>query len=134
IYMAPEQADGNSQHAAPEADIYSLGIILYELLTARLPFEGDSAFSIIWAIIQRIPAPISRHRKGISKDLETICMRCLEKDPRNRYPSAAALAIDLRRYLNGESISKPRWPWLRRISYWSGRPERVFDAGIYSIV
>lgn len=134
IYMAPEQAAGGSEASSPAVDIYALGVMLYELLTNHFPFDGDSTFSLVWAIIQTTPTSIGHYRTNVSSDLEIISRRCLEKDPRNRYRSAAELAHDLRRFQKGEPISKPRWPILRQIRYWCGRPERVFDAGILAMV
>lgn len=104
-YMAPEQAKGNSRHVGPAADIYSLGAILYEMLTGRPPFlPEDSETPITVRVLTEDPVSPAWHRPGIPRDLETICMKCLEKEPRNRYASAAALAEDLQRFLDDESI------------------------------
>ncbi|OLE55150.1 MAG: hypothetical protein AUG51_04650 [Acidobacteria bacterium 13_1_20CM_3_53_8] len=108
-YMAPEQAKGASRHVGPAADVYSLGAILYEMLTGRPPFlPEDSETAITVRVLTEDPVSPAWHRPEIPRDLETICMKCLEKEPRNRYASAAALAEDLRRFLDDESIlAKP---------------------------
>jgi len=122
IYMAPEQASGNSKHVGPPADIYSLGAILYEMLAGRPPFlPEDSEVPITVRVLNDDPVSPAFHNSGIPRDLETICMKCLEKEPHKRYQSAAALAEDLRRYLDDESIqAKPpstvvgSVKWIRR--------------------
>jgi len=108
-YMAPEQAQGNSRHVGPPADVYSLGAILYELLAGRPPFlPEDNETAITVRVLTEEPVSPAWHRPEIPRDLETICMKCLQKEPRHRYPTAKALADDLRRYLNDESIqAKP---------------------------
>jgi serine/threonine protein kinase len=108
-YMAPEQARGNSRHVGPAADVYSLGAILYEMLAGRPPFlPEDSEASITLRVLNEDPVSPAWHRSEIPRELETICMKCLEKEPRNRYISAAALAEDLRRFLDDEPIlAKP---------------------------
>jgi len=109
IYMAPEQAQGNSRHVGPAADVYSLGSILYEMLAGRPPFlPEDSDSAITLRVLTEDPVAPSRHRQNIPRDLEIICLKCLEKDPRDRYVSAAAFAEDLRRFVDDESIlAKP---------------------------
>ncbi|HEX8177175.1 MAG TPA: protein kinase [Pyrinomonadaceae bacterium] len=121
-YMAPEQAKGSSRHVGPAADIYSLGAILYEMLTGRPPFlPEDSETAITVRVLTEDPVSPAWHRPDIPRDLETICMKCLAKEPRARYASAAALAEDLRRFLDDESIlAKPpstvshSIKWIRR--------------------
>lgn len=104
-YMAPEQAKGNSKHVGPGADIYSLGTILYEMLAGRPPFlPEDSETAIAVRVLTEEPVSPAWHRTGIPRELETICMKCLQKEPRDRYKSAAALAEDLRRFLDDEPI------------------------------
>ncbi len=120
-YMAPEQATAGENRVGPTADIYSLGVILYELLTGRAPFLGDSPLAVLRQAQETEPVQPRRLRAGIPLDLETICLKCLEKRPRDRYPSAEALAADLRRYLRCEPIdARPistiqrTWRWCRR--------------------
>ena len=120
-YIAPEQADGPAAAVTPAADIYSLGAILFNLLTGRPPFQGTNAVSVIRQAAEA-PAPRLRSLTGeLDRDLETIVARCLERDPRERYESAAALAEDLERWLEGRPIlarpvSAPAqaWRWARR--------------------
>ncbi len=99
-YMAPEQAEGRSAECTPATDVYGLGAILYELLTGKPPFSGVLTREILARICLIDPDPIPT----APRDLETICLKCLQKDPANRYPSARELANDLQRFLHGESV------------------------------
>jgi Protein kinase domain/PDZ domain len=104
-YMAPEQAKGTSRDVGAPADVYSLGAILYEMLAGRPPFLPDeSDTALTFRVITEDPVSPAFYRPGIPRDLETICLKCLEKEPRDRYESAAAFAEDLRRYVDDESI------------------------------
>jgi serine/threonine protein kinase len=104
-YMAPEQAAGDKQAIGPTADIYALGAILYELFTGRPPFRADTRELTIHQLLSEEPAPLSRLADDVPAELEAICLKCLEKDPRRRFATALDVADDLRRYLNGEPIS-----------------------------
>ena len=106
-YMAPEQAGGSRRGVpiGPATDIYALGVILYQLLTGLLPFDGESALDVLRAVTSDEPARPRRLRPGIPRDLEAITLHCLQKEPQKRYPSALALADDLRAYLGGGKVS-----------------------------
>jgi serine/threonine protein kinase/tetratricopeptide (TPR) repeat protein len=113
-YIAPEQADGPAANLTPAADVYSLGAILFELLTGRLPFVGDNAFAVMKQSAEQ-PAPRLRSLKPkADRDLEIICARCLERDPGDRYQSAAEVADDLQNWLDDRPIvASPPGPSLR---------------------
>ena len=103
-YMSPEQARGGTRDVTTAADIYSLGAILYELITGTPPYSAPTPPEVLRKVIDEEPATPNRLRKRVPRDLETICMKCLEKQPNRRYASAAELAQDLRRYLTGDNI------------------------------
>ncbi|SIO29255.1 Serine/threonine protein kinase [Singulisphaera sp. GP187] len=102
--MAPEQADGRLRDIGPATDVHALGVILYELLTGRSPFQGSAPLEILEQVRSLAPVPPRRLRPTLPHELEVICLKCLEKEPGRRYAGADALAEDLRRYLGGEPI------------------------------
>ena len=102
-YMSPEQASGEIRRIGPATDIHALGVILYELLAGRRPFEGGTPMEMLMQVQAYQPEPPSRWRPGLPRDLDAICLKCLEKDTERRYSTAAALADDLERFLAGQA-------------------------------
>ncbi|MBI4616695.1 MAG: tetratricopeptide repeat protein [Planctomycetes bacterium] len=109
LYMAPEQVDGRAEGISPRTDVYALGAILYEGLAGRPPHQGDSATEVYGKIAREDPVPPSRLRRGVPRDLETVVLLALEKEPRRRYRGAGELADELVRFLAGEPVrARPR--------------------------
>jgi tetratricopeptide (TPR) repeat protein len=120
-YMAPEQAAGRTREAGPAADVYALGAILYECLTGRPPFQGATPLETVQQVLRDDPVSLRKLEPGVPRDLETVCLKCLHKEPTRRYGSAAELADDLRQHLEGRAVAARRasraeraWRWARR--------------------
>jgi tetratricopeptide (TPR) repeat protein len=120
-YMAPEQAEGKRGQVTIATDVYGLGAVLYTLLAGKAPFGGDSVIETLEQVKLRVPDPPSGAKREVARDLQTICLKCLEKDPARRYESAEALAADLERYLCGEPIAARRVGRMERAWLWAKR-------------
>jgi WD40 repeat protein len=134
-YMAPEQAAGTAHRAGPPADVYALGAVLYELLTGRPPFGPDPSARTLYDLLHEPPVPPRRLVGAVPRDLETVCLHCLEKNPDRRYPSALALAEDLRRYLDGKPVTARPVGSAARLGRWAARrPTAAALLGVLAFV
>jgi WD40 repeat protein/predicted Ser/Thr protein kinase len=130
-YMSPEQADGKSRNVGPAADIWSMGAILYALLTGRPPFVGKSAMHTLMLVAGEEPAQPRRINPRVPRDLETICLKCLQKDPTRRYRTAYELADDLRAFLLDQPIkARPVGPLERAVKWARRRPTAAALVGV----
>jgi WD40 repeat protein/tRNA A-37 threonylcarbamoyl transferase component Bud32 len=122
-YMSPEQADGRTNEIGPASDIYSLGALFYDMLTGRPPFRGQTVLDTLHQVQHVDPVPPRRLQPNIPRDLETICLRCLHKEPQRRYATGQDLAADLQRFLAGEPIqARPVSAWERGYKWARRRP------------
>ena len=133
-YMAPEQAGGKNREIGPAVDIYSLGAILYELLVGRPPFKAGNPIDTVRQVIEQEPVPPRQLEPRVPHDLETICLKCLEKDPIRRFTSSAELADDLRRFVDGDPIlARPTPAWERALKWSRRRPAIVALLGVTTL-
>ena len=124
-YMPPEQAEGKVEEVGPLSDVYSLGATLYCLLTGRPPFQSASVVETLKHVVEREAVPVRQLNPGVERDLETICLKCLEKAPARRYASATALADDLQRYLEDRPILARRVGEVEKLLRWCRRNRLV---------
>jgi serine/threonine-protein kinase len=132
-YMAPEQAAGRVRKLGPACDVYGLGAVLYELLTGRPPFRSDTPVDTVLQVLECEPVPPRLLNPKVEPDLETICLKCLEKDPARRYAGADELAADLERYLGGDAIRARSYNVLARLTRALNKPSyRAADLRAWS--
>ena len=132
-YMAPEQFLTDTDHDLRAADIYALGVILYELLTGRRPHEGKTVVEVMDAVREGKLRSVREYRPEIAADLETICLKCLSRNPLDRYETCAEIAEDLSSYLLGKPIVARRPTRKERVKMWAKDPRRILETGALTI-
>ena len=120
-YMSPEQTGGHRGTITTATDVYGLGAIMYAVLTGKAPFGGESVIQTIAAVMTHLPEPPTKRNAKVPRDLELICLKCLEKTPVDRYPTAQALVDDLRRFAAGEPVSVRAAGAVERVAKWARR-------------
>ena len=133
-YMAPEQAAGKSRTVGPATDVYALGAILYEMLTGRPPFKAATVLDTAQLVLNQEPVPPRKFQPKVPLDLETICLKCLRKEPLHRYASAEALAEDLRRFQANEAILARPAGFLERLFKWAKRRKALTGLLLVSVL
>ena len=127
-YMAPEQAVGRAKFVGPQADVWALGVILYECVAGRKPFEGDTLETLLSQITSSEPTALRTRVRGLSRNLDTIVTKCLSKEPEHRYATAADLADDLGRFARGEPIAARPVGYAERVVRWARRKPAAASA------
>ncbi|MFH1227454.1 MAG: tetratricopeptide repeat protein, partial [Planctomycetota bacterium] len=132
-YMSPEQTKGNNKEIDSRSDIFSLGATLYHCITSRLPFEGGNIYETISNIVNKDPAPPTTIVRSLNRDIETICLKCLDKDKTKRYQTAGELVDDLKRYLSGEPILARRTMYVTK-AWYKAKKNKAASLGVASAV
>jgi serine/threonine protein kinase len=136
-YMAPEQARGETRFVGPQADVYSLGVILYECLTGTKPFQAADQLALLRRVAEEEPDRPGKRVPGLPRDVELICLKCLAKDPAERYPTAGAVAADLGRFAAGEPVSSRAAGVLERVAKWARRKPTLaaaYTLGLFAVL
>ena len=134
LYMSPEQAESRSDDIGPASDVFGLGAILYHLLTGVAPFAARNYAAVLLRLREETPLPVSALRAEVNADLETVCLKCLQRERGDRYVSAGEMADDLKRCLNKQPIHGRRLSLLQRIRRWSQQTARINEATLLIVV